>query len=140
MRLFIKKRKKLRIDYSVLQYKTINYHSFRRQLVVFYVITGKPSGWINKYFTTTNAFCSTFDVIYSTSIHNTISSLKVFFIRYMFVQISVSKPASWPVRPFLNDNINLAFYYLLLVCVETMTYGVFALSNTQQKLNKITSL
>ena len=118
MRLFIKKNeKKKRIDYSVLQYKTINYQSFRRQLVVFYVITGKPSGWINRYFTTTNAFCLTFEVIYSTSIHNTISSLKVFFIRYMFVQISVFKPASWPIRPFFIDNINLAVYYLPLVCV-----------------------
>ena len=112
-----KKRKKKRIDYSVLQYKTINYQSFRRQLVVFYVITGKPPGWINRYFTTTNAFCLTFEVIYSTSIHNTISSLKVFFIRYMFVQISVFKPASWPIRPFFIDNINLAVYYLPLVCV-----------------------
>ena len=118
MRLFIKKNeKKKRIDYSVLQYKTINYQSFRRQLVVFYVITSKPSGWINRYFTTTNAFCLTFEVIYSTSIHNTISSLKVFFIRYMFVQISVFKPASWPIRPFFIDNINLAVYYLPLVCV-----------------------
>ena len=118
MRLFIKKNeKKKHIDYSVLQYKTINYQSFRRQLVVFYVITGKPSGWINRYFTTTNAFCLTFEVIYSTSIHNTISSLKVFFIRYMFVQISVFKPASWPIRPFFIDNINLAVYYLPLVCV-----------------------
>ena len=118
MRLFIKKkRKKVRIDYSVLQYQTINYQSFRRQLVVFYVITGKPSGWISKCFTTTNAFCLTFEVIYSTSIHNTISSLKVFFIRYMFVQISVFKPASWPIRPFFIDYINLAVYYLPLVCV-----------------------
>ena len=118
MRLFIKKNeKKKRIDYSILQYKTINYQSFRRQLVVFYVITGKPSGWINRYFTTTNAFCLTFEVIYSTSIHNTISSLKVFFIRYMFVQISVFKPASWPIRPFFIDNINLAVYFLPLVCV-----------------------
>ena len=112
-----KKRKKLRIDYSVPQYKTINYHFFRRQLVVFYVIKGKPSGWINKYFETTNVFCLTFEVIYSTWIHNTISSLKVFFTRYMFVQISVFKPASWPIRPFFIDLINLAVYYLLLICV-----------------------
>ena len=45
MRLFLKKRKKLRIDYSVLQYKTNNYYSIPWKLVVFHVIRGKLSVW-----------------------------------------------------------------------------------------------